>query len=185
MLSGDTKKRFLFSLGLLVIIWVVVGSFAWIINSKKKETGELISSIALKSSRKNEIKSLATKLLDLNDKIEKTNEFLLLPGQDTLVKFIEKIEYLGETSGVKLEIDSIEVTPNSEESLAKKYEELNLKLNASGSFKQMFHFASLIENLPYHVNIEEVDLKWNLEGEEEEKKSVWRGDFTFKVSKLI
>jgi len=185
MKNRDTKKSFLFPLGLLVIIWALVGSFSWIINVKKGETSELMANITAQSSRKNEIKTLAKKLLDLNDKIEKTDSFILLPGQEELVKFIEKIEFMGKTAEVLLTINSIEAEAKSPDAPAKTYEDLNLKLDVVGSFKQVFHFMSLIENLPYHVSIKQVGLNGNMEREEKVEKSVWSGDFIFKVSKLV
>mgnify|MGYP001565393044 FL=1 len=144
-----------------------------------------MANITAQSSRKNEIQTLATKLLDLNDKIEKTDSFILLPGQEELVKFIEKIEVIGKTAGVSLTIDSIEVEPIGSDAPTKTYEELNLGLNIVGSFKQVFHFFSLMENLPYHVRIEQVGLTQNMEREGKVEKSIWRGDFIFKVSKLV
>jgi len=183
MFNQDTKKSFLFSIGLLVIIWVLVGSFSWAINVKKRKTSELMTNIATQSGRKTEIKSLAQKLININDKIEKIDTFILPPGQEVLVEFIEEIESIGKTVGVELVINSIEVMSPALPVL-KDYEELNLKLEVTGNFTQVFHFASLIENLPYHVDIKQVNLNGTLEGEEKKKISVWKGDFVFKVLKL-
>ena len=182
MFNQDTKKSFLFSIGLLVIIWVIVGSFSWDINVKKRKTSELMANIAIQSGRKTEIKSLAQKLTNLDDKIEKIDTFILSPGQEVLVEFIEEIESIGKTAQVELVINSIEVMSPALPVL-KDYEELNLTLEATGSFTQVFHFASLIENLPYHVDIKQVNLNGTLEGEEKKEISVWRGDFVFKVLK--
>src|SRR3989344_8715975 len=133
MWNEDTKKSFLFSLSLLIILWVLVGSFSWITNLRKKETSKLMTNIAVQSSRKNEIKTLAKKLVDLNEKIEKTESFLLGPSREDLVKFIEEIEFLGKTAGVELN-NSIEVGAKNVEADAKDYEELNLKIETDGSF---------------------------------------------------
>ena len=142
-----------------------------------------MTNIATQSGRKTEIKSLAQKLININDKIEKIDTFILPPGQEVLVEFIEEIESIGKTVGVELVINSIEVMSPALPVL-KDYEELNLKLEVTGNFTQVFHFASLIENLPYHVDIKQVNLNGTLEGEEKKKISVWKGDFVFKVLKL-
>lgn len=79
----------------------------------------------------------------------------LFINRDSLINFIEELEAVARESGVdyKLGEPTIEATV------------LKLTLQMSGSFPNVYRFLTRLENLPYRLRLEQVDLageaEWN------------------------
>ena len=69
------------------------------------------------------------------------------------VDFIELLEQISRKAGVELEIKTVNL-PNQQSSIKKPI----FEFQAGGSFRDLFQCLVLIENLPYQINFEEVQL---------------------------
>lgn len=72
-------------------------------------------------------------------------------SEDGIVSFIEKVESLGEISRAHVTIRSVSVE-------GEKNDILKLELSAGGSFSEVFHFLTLVENLPFKVVLEKTSM---------------------------
>jgi len=95
---------------------------------------------------------------------------------DQVVDFIEFVERLGDSSGATTTIVSLKVLPISEE--YKTVEKLMLEIEVGGRRENVSRFISLIENLPYGANIENVAIR-----EDSDAAGYWEGYFVVNIAK--
>lgn len=84
-----------------------------------------------------------------NKRLELEEHFVT---SDELVSFIEYVESLDTISGGELVIDDVDV--NNE----KAKPVLEVSLSASGTYKEVYKLLSLIESMPYEIDIPTFDL---------------------------
>lgn len=189
MKNKNIKKRFFLTLVLMISIWLIALTVFFIIKRNLDKTEKLRQEIELRSSRKDEIKSLADQIVSLDPKIKTVESFVLGNNEEELVKFIETLEEMSEYSKVELKIDSIEVSKIDDKNLSESFENLNFELEVKGSWQEVIHFINLIDNLPYHIKANEALLDIADVIIEEESDSVeeivWNGKFEFSVAKKI
>src|SRR3989344_5435976 len=92
---------------------------------------------------------------------------------DQVVEFVER---LGDSSGATTTIVSLKVLPISEE--YKTVEKLMLEIEVGGRRENVSRFISLIENLPYGANIENVAIR-----EDSGAAGYWEGYFVVNIAK--
>jgi len=185
MTKPNIKRKFFLSLALILIVWFIAGFLFQMVRSRIKKTEVLLSDINLQTSKKGEIKSLANQIEILNDKIKMADSFLLGSSQENLVGFIETLESISENAGTTLVIESIAVSKIDDEVLTDDFENLNLKLEAKGIWREIVHFMNMVGNLPYHMVIQRAAL--NLipaSSFENTNESVWKLIFEFTVTKV-
>ena len=85
-----------------------------------------------------------------------------------LISFIERLEGLARTAGVILKLDEPKVTGG-------KIASLGLSFQAMGSFTGLYHFLSLLENLPYRLDWQ--NIAWNFDS-----GTTWSGDFNLTIT---
>ena len=98
---------------------------------------------------------------------ESREELMFLEGfvvsDDTLVPLLDSIESIGQELGLESEILSVEDASLAPTSRARSRENQEAKLlrivvEAKGSWSGVFNFTKALENLPYKVTVEEVNL---------------------------
>lgn len=87
---------------------------------------------------------------------------------DTLIPFIERLEDLARTAGVILKLDEPKVVTG-------KIASLELSFHAEGSFAGLYHYLSLLENLPYRLDWRSVTWSFN-------SGTTWSGDFNLAIT---
>lgn len=98
----------------------------------------------------------------------------LFVSADGVVDFIQYIESVGRSVGLKVTTKNIE--PQDEETLsALGKENMKVSLETSGSWQATAQFLSLLQNIPYKSEILSVDFSFA------EKR--WNGNILFKVIK--
>jgi Tfp pilus assembly protein PilO len=105
-------------------------------------------------------------------KADEIQNFLdsLIIEEEGAVEFIEYIESLANRAGVSLEIQNFDILPKEKE----LEENLKMKLSAVGSWSQVNHFILMMENLPYYIFLESMNLRAN----QTESGSYWIIDFS-------
>jgi len=86
-------------------------------------------------------------------------------ADDEIINFIETIEDLGEDSGAEIEVTSVGVGNKSVKKAdqASISEFLNLDFKIEGSFAQIFHFLSMLEKLPFRIDVARVNFRINFD----------------------
>ena len=85
-----------------------------------------------------------------------------------LVRFIEDAEQVGKNSGVDVNVESASPVINQKD-LGPSFH-----LQASGGFGQVFRYSILLENLPYELAFEKINISKSDIGS-------WRGDYIIRL----
>lgn len=154
-----------------VFLLVVSGAFgfAWIqrtISGETKEVSELNLKLAVIGSEHKSVFGLKKFLEETKKDKDKIDKVFLSQGK--IVEFIEGLEKLSGAENVEIKIQSAFISENREENPVFNFE-------LAGNFENIFRVAALTENLPYQLEIEEIDLT------REEKDKKWRGQFRVKI----
>lgn len=75
-------------------------------------------------------------------------------NKDSILSFIQKLETVARASNTKMQIQN--VTPG--ETVADKYNYVNVTLQSTGSWESVQKFIALIERMPYFVSIKVLNL---------------------------
>lgn len=164
-------------LTIVVLIAVLLGSaYGWLlvrITSLNERSAELSRTISM-LTREEEQLLIAENLLD-ETKHERAMLASYFTTDESLATFIATLETLGEESGVATTIFSVEAIPSVQGSLI---DEARIKVIAVGSWEDAIHYAALIDELPYVVDMEAA----KLEGVNIDEQDGWRGTYTLRVS---
>lgn len=87
------------------------------------------------------------------ESIQTLKSFFIQKGDE--VKFIEQIEETAEMSSIEFNIVSIDAKPNQEDLFK---EDVVVKMNVEGSWKNIMFFLNKLEKMPFGVSIEDVNL---------------------------
>lgn len=88
---------------------------------------------------------------------------------DALIPFIEQLEGLARTAGVTFKLDEPKVATTG------KTASLALSFQATGSFAGLYHFLSLLENLPYRFDWQSINWSFN-------SGTTWSGNFNLIIT---
>jgi hypothetical protein len=92
-------------------------------------------------------------IIEINkDKIQNLDNFFIKKGDE--VKFIEQIEEVARQSSIKFNIASIDVANQNEQFK----ENVKVKVNIEGSWKNAVSFVNDLEKMPFGVSIENMVL---------------------------
>ena len=149
----------------------------YVINQKKTNIESLGVSLAL--SEKAESSNLFIKRLFDNTKEERKELDAYFIAKDDTVSFIELIENLSRTAGVKISVNSVGVeqsAPNDQ------FEYVTVNASASGSFSKLYWLLSLLESVPIKLDIVKFVFEESPDSEKDNKE--WRMDVTVKALKF-
>jgi len=153
---------FLITLALcLIFLYKILERFA-------SESGETRERIAIFNSQLKDLKIFENYIADTKNErflIEKT--FI---NRDELVTFIEDLEGVGRDSGVDVRVESANLAASPKDAGP------SLHLEARGNFSSVFKYSLLLENLPYEIVFEKIDID-KVGGED----APWRGDYIIKL----
>lgn len=132
------------------------------------------------------LRSIKNLMNDTKKEREQIAGFFVQPNGT--VDFIEAVESLGGMTGVKIEIDSVGVEALKNKT-ASSAESFRLSLKTEGSWSNTMRLLSLLENMPYKISFEKVNLGKISGGSGtnsggEQAPSYWRGTFSFTVLKI-
>lgn len=117
------------------------------LNSYKSET--VLNSWGQETQRRAEITSLNYSMKSIDGEIKQLNQHFI--SSSDVVPFLNTVEGWGPKVNVNVEILSVDASSDNKE--------LNVVINASGSFEGVYKFLNLLENSPYEINIYFLDLK--------------------------
>ncbi len=145
------KKIFL---SLVVINVIVFGLYAflfWKVIDRSQTTATLMAEETADRQKNDALQAIKQSLNENKDFISQIDSFFVAP--DGVVSFITFLEKLGSDSGVKINIGSVAVNPDSKDPNDFK-ENLSLKLEIEGTWQNVVYFLSRLENLPYRVQFD-------------------------------
>jgi len=155
----NTKSIFLISILVFVTVLSVSSLIFWKLSIKKFEVTEVIKQFQFQETRKEEVKKLSREIKDFSEELEKVESLLLGRDQEAVVNFIERVENIALESQVNVSLETVLVSPLSDEKLKDNFENLNLEVTANGGWEEIIRFLGLIENLPYQIIIKDLSLE--------------------------
>src|SRR3989344_2067159 len=162
-------KKKLLNVSLLVWFLALVGYGVgvYLVNSKIDQIERAFSETESAVAQEERARVLSAIADQNKTEIKILRNFFVMVGDE--VGFIEKIEEVARVSGVDFEIDSIaqaKVDPGSVK------EDINLKINIEGSWREAMTFISKLEKMSFGVSIRNIDL-------DSRSKGLWSGFVEF------
>lgn len=171
-LSAKTIRLFAAAIVLSLAGISAYGAVVWNIKKNVSEAEELTLSITVEAQKEASIESIRNILRNTAVEREKIEGYFV--SSDNIVDFLEKIELLGKKSGASLSFDSVDI-PSDEKNV------LRVRIGTEGNWENTFYFLSMIENLPFKIEIEKSSIVKMTKIVSNVKTSYWRGDFTIRL----
>ncbi len=155
-----------------------------------------------KNSRLAEVGDLNTELISLQstDKMTSTINWTIKKNKglidrlnfyfitkETTANFIEELESIALRSGVTFKLNSLSI--GKEEKITNKPSYLKLTMRFDGSFSNVHHFLTILENLPYRVRFNSINIaRLDTEAVVDKKDKVsppWYGDVSLDMLSYV
>lgn len=150
----------------------------YVISQKKTNIESLGVSLAI--SEKAESGNLSMKRLFDNTKEERKELDSYFITKDDAVSFIELIENLSRTAGVKISVNNVSVEQSAPK---EQFEHVTVSASASGSFSNLYWLLSLLENVPIKLDITKFVFEESPNSEKDKNKE-WKMDITVEALKF-
>ncbi len=173
------KKTKLFFLTAVVLNILVAGLNVYALSSvkeKSKEVAVLAGEIQAYEQSGKRLKSMRHLVDDTRNEREKIDS--LFVSGDGIVGFIERIESLGRRANVSLELKSVDVAKDGEETLS-------LRFSTEGDWESTLYFLALMESMPLRIEAEGVNLRNITRLEEGKTTTFWSGDFNISLLSFL
>lgn len=171
-------------IGVSVLALAVLGANYMLfseIRQKNERTSGFSVDIELELKKEQRLRAMKQLVRDTEEKRAQLNQYFI-DGESAIVDFLERIESLGDEVGAPVTIDSVS-PQETEDDVA--YEHLRITLSTQGAWRDVFHLFSLIESLPYSIEVEKADFsRRDKIGGENASSPQWQASFVFNVAKL-
>ena len=164
-------KKFIISF-LLIIGINLLGIAGWWfafsnILKESKYIASVRSDIEASERRLNNMRSLNALLKNIENEREKVSSVFL--NQKNVVKLVEELEFLSQKAGVDFAMSAIDLPAQAE---SKKP---IFRFQIKGSFRDLFHYLVLLEDLFYRIEFENVQFSEIPKGPKSQQ--LWQADF--------
>lgn len=170
---------------------VVFGLYYYLLTNMRRtgiDVSSKLTQINLDALKKEQSQSI--KILLDETKIQRDKVNNLFVQMNDSVGFMEKVESLSETAGVKLIIESVGID-TSKTKIGSSTESIRLAVRAEGLWVNVVHLLNILENLPFKVSFDTVVLNRISEAPssapsktKEKSPAYWNGSFGFGVLKI-
>lgn len=168
-----------------VIILLALAGWYWmftIVRSNVEQANTLKSEAENKANLDSQNRALRKLLTSATDTVAHLQNRVI--GSDDAVVYINQIENLAAQSGTGIIVNSVDIDQKA--SAPAGYEYLHLILSIQGTWQNVYTFISMIENLPYRVTINSVDMSQESFSDPAKKgkvESQWSGHIDFNTLK--
>lgn len=176
----EDKFKFL-RLPLLVLgIFVVVGIsgysyFFYSIMATNDESALIRGDILLKEKKENR-EMVERNLLRGTEKERQILDNYFV-NSNSIISFIERLEGLGRASGVRLTLSSVDIDNERKNAL-------KINLRASGMFSGIYYLVSLIEAMPYEIDVTRFSISKSGSSASKDN-NLWEGDVSLELFSFI
>jgi hypothetical protein len=101
-------------------------------------------------------------------------------NSDAGVPFIDQVQATGKRMGLETTISSVDTKQFTNKA---GLEYLTMRIKARGDWSRVWSFLKYIENLPYGLSIDAVDVSFVTLQDKPKTESTWEGTFDIKVLK--
>lgn len=174
------KIPFVLSILLLILLSFVLFFLQKEINLKNEEAQQSMIDLENENNRRTEIRLLNSSIETIKgDKAQLETHFA---KSSDIVPFLDTIELLAPLVGAKAETTAVDIPKDGNG--------LIVRMTASGSFRSVYKFLTLLENSPYELDFVGVDMHREDGGEVSiadapVKEGKWEAIFTMKLLTFI
>ncbi len=182
-----TKTKQIFET--IAVMTIIALVFYVILFIQIKEKNKIVSALTneTESIIKKETKLRSVKKLVRDIERERNIIDSYFITNDNIVDFIEIIENFGKRNGLSIEITSVKVDDINSvlEKKVKTGELLYVNFKTKGHFGELFQFLSILENLPFKIDLLNIDFKKpsGISGQDKDM-NLWSGFFNISVAKF-
>ena len=148
------KKRFVISIVLIIGVNAIAAAVWWFVFSGILKEKDNVSRLRFEADkvekRLNNARSLGLLLKDVEKDTEKISAVFL--NSKNIVKFIEELEFLNQKASTTLTIRAMELPGQTQ------IENPRFSFEVKGSFRDLFHYLSLLEDLSYQIRLDKISL---------------------------
>jgi|GEM_PF-1779915 len=169
------KTKLFFALSVLFMTVMILLYISMVVLIKKKtvaytemsqDTQTQIDAFYALSKQKKMVSSTA-------DTREQLSSYFI--DQGSVGNFFEKLEEIAEVANVEFSIVSARLGQVDDEGL-------RVQVSADGTFRNVYHFFTLLETVPFGVNITTLEIQANTVGDASiDTRQPWRGVFDLEV----
>ena len=155
------------------------------IKNKNESISLVANEIDIALEKEVKLKSIKNLIKDTENDRAKLNAYFVV--DDKVIDFIEDIENLAKDTNVDLKVMSIDINDDGNNTPQQNNisELLQLNLKVAGLWDNLFHFISLVDELPFRVDISKVNLQVVYDSNNKDKNPTdWEGMFVVSVLKL-
>ena len=180
-MKHNVTKVYSILLLLVVAGLLFYGYVFWDIWQKNQRIGELSHEISVSEKREDTFRSIEGVLAETEDEREELRGYLVT--EDSIVSFLRYIEVLGERVGVAGTIANVSHTDEDGDTTVRP---LELTVKAEGTLRGVEQYLSLLQFMPYRVDVEQVRFARTSRSPDEEggAAELWRADYKFTVLEL-
>ena len=187
MLTKEKARKVFFTALCVNLLVASVYSYIFIkIRQKNQHIAALTSSIEALTAQKENLKSIKINFSETASLRNQIDGYFI--AKDGVVQFLNSIESLGADNNLALKIVSVGVEPAALS--GDIFEVVNVSIEVSGAWSDVYRFAALLELLPLKVSVGRVDLEKvvsQLTGAAKKSGTPtppWKGTFDIGVLKL-
>lgn len=150
-----TKKILTITIASFLVTFALYGILFLKIRSQNQEISTKANEVAVKTEQNKTIRATELSLEKNKDDLNNIDSYFV--SSDGVVEFINTLDALGSKSNTKLTIG--EVTTELDPRVKDDFKEtLKFRVNATGSFEDVYYLLTLLESLPVRLRIEQVSL---------------------------
>ncbi len=172
------KTHSVVTVTLLLLLVLIIGYvyFLFIIFKINNEQRILGKEVQLQVKKDEHFRAIKKILADTrSERLELNTRFVSKEG---VVSFIEKIESLSSVAGASVDIQSVNIIDAKSKA---GYEWLELSVDVSGTWDEVYYLISLVEHLPMAASLFDVRIVYS---NTDDGKEVWDGYFRVRAVKL-
>lgn len=178
MKNNFQKIPLLFSVLLLVFLCALFTFLYNETNNNDQKAALGLSTWQTEANRRNEITSLDSTLMQIAGSRSSLDSHFA--ESSDVVPFLDTIEELGVPAGAQTEIDSVTMGASNNG--------LVVGLKATGSFDSVYKFITLLENSPYEIDFQTMDLHRSSMPDatsKNNKNPEWEADFNIQLLSFV
>jgi hypothetical protein len=168
----------IFSIITLIAVALLFTFFFKAIKNKNEHISIAVTTLEEKMKEKENAILNASKVTEIKEIQSTINGYFVDPNKiDTFVDYLEKI---GLNLGSNLLVNNIEIPPNTKNTIS-------FKISITGTFQNVMRTVTLIENIPYQINVTRVYFNKKEKAsipDENVKPLIWQADVSFNILSL-
>jgi hypothetical protein len=165
----------IFSILALIVVVLLFIFFLKVIKNKNEHISVAVTTLEEKMKAKENAVINASKVTEIKSIQNTIDGYFVDPNKiDTFVDYLEKI---GLNLGSNVSVDNIEIPPNTKNLIS-------FRVSITGTFNNVMKTITLIENIPYQVNVTRVYLNKKTDVSiigKNTKPLTWQADVSFNI----